>query len=78
MTRRLPTLTDFNCAHPGCGAIKGFRCIYSGYTHGHPIRRQRVLSALDRMIRHCSSPTQRAEMLAHRATLTGADLELAA
>lgn len=46
----LPVLTDFLCAHPGCGAIRGFRCTYSGWSKGHPIRQQRVIETIDRRL----------------------------
>lgn len=50
MSIRLPIVTDFPCAHPGCGAVRGIRCTFHGFRLGHPIRRQRLLECLDRRI----------------------------
>lgn len=71
---RLPDLTDFNCQHPGCGAVKGFRCTYSGWSKGHPIRRQRLIAALDRRITLCKRPERRAAMISYRASLVDTGL----
>lgn len=62
----LPVLVDFMCAHPGCGAIRGFRCIYNGYTRGHPIRQQRVIETLDRRIKAAKSKSLIATLTEHR------------
>lgn len=63
----LPCLTDFRCAHPGCGAIRGFRCTYSGWSKGHPIRQQRVIQAIDRRVDCARSAKLRNELIEHRA-----------
>lgn len=69
---RLPTLLDFVCTHPGCGARKGIRCTYSGWRYGHPIRQQRVLQVIDRNIAACKSARRRDVLVAHRAEVVGA------
>jgi hypothetical protein len=63
----LPVLTDFACAHPGCGAIRGSRCIYSGWSKGHPIRQQRVIETLDRRLALAKSARLTAALTEHRA-----------
>lgn len=50
----LPALLDYVCPHPGCGARRGFRCTYLGYTTGHPARRRLWLSAINRRLRTCT------------------------
>ena len=74
MSRRLPTLLDFNCAHPGCGAHKGFRCTFTGYRFGHPIRQQRLVEETDRRIDaiHGRFSKRRTELETHREMVTGA------
>jgi hypothetical protein len=64
----LPVLTDFLCAHPGCGAQRGFRCTYTGWSKGHPIRQQRVIETLDRRLALAKSPRLIAALTEHRAT----------
>lgn len=68
----LPTLLDFACSHPGCGAGKGIRCTYSGYKLGHPIRQQRVMTVLDRKLRLVKSAKRRAALVAHRSMMAAA------
>lgn len=76
MTSYIPTLTDFDCASPGCGARKGWRCTYTGYLIGHPRRRSLVLTAFNRKIAAAKTAewrdtlaTARAEFVAQAQTL---------